>query len=227
MKVKSILLAVIVILGTGCCRYGDYNDIEGRNQWTDATVVFMGAPEVDGCGWLILIDEEYYYPVNLDDEYRIDSLAIQIKYYYDPIEYRCGRGGTRYPSIRITASKTITPSVGILDEEDWDTVPMDRFVMDSAYVSGDNLYLQVSYSGGCSQHEFNLWKLPPGIVLDPPPVELMLSHEDNDDMCEAWLTRWLVFSLKPIRERGKREITFLLRGSPEMSAYFGEFTYKY
>jgi len=228
MKVKSILFVLGVMLVTGCCRYGDYNDIEGRNHWTDATVVFLGAPEVDGCGWLMLIEEEYYYPVNLADEYKIDSLVVQIKYYYDPIEYRCGRGGTRYPSIRITAVKSITPSVGILDEEDLNTLPMDAFKMDSAYVSGDNLYLQVSYSGGCRTHEFNLWKLPPSIFVDlPPRVTLLLAHEDNGDMCEAWITEWLVFSLKPLRERGKSEITFLLRGSPEMSAYFGEFTYKY
>jgi hypothetical protein len=226
MKVKSLLLVLGVMLVTGCCPYGDYNDMETRNKWTDATVVYLGAPEVDGCGWMILIDDEYFYPVNLDDEYRVDSLEAQIKYYYDPVEYRCGRGGTRYQSIRITAIKITILSVEILDEEDWDAVPMDAFKLDSAYVSGDYLHLQVSYSGGCRQHEFNLWRLPAN-SLDPPPVELMLSHENKDDMCEAWITEWLEFSLKPLRERGKSEITFLLRGSPEMSAYFGEFTYKY
>ena len=227
MKLKGLIVSILVVLVTGCCPYGHDYEPDGRTKWTDATVVFMGAPEVDGCGWLMLIEEEYYYPVNLADEYKIDSLVVQIKYYYDPIEYRCGRGGVRYPSIRITAVKANTPSVGILDEGDWDTLPMDAFKMDSAYVSGDYLHLQVSYSGGCRQHDFNLWKLPSSIVLDPPPVELMLSHENKDDMCEAWITEWLEFSLRPLRERGKSEITFLLRGSPEMSAYFGEFTYKY
>lgn len=226
MKVKSIVLSLIVVLVTGCCPYGHDYEPDGRTKWTEATVVFMGAPEVDGCGWLMLIEEEYFYPVNLADEYKIDSLAVQIKYYYDPIEYRCGRGGTRYPSIRIIAFKMDSSPAEVRDLLDWDSVPMDMFRLDSAYVDGDSLHLQISYSGGCRRHEFALWRLMPGSEL-PQQVSLMLSHEDNGDMCEAWITEWLVFSLKPIRERGKREITFLLRGSPEMSAYFGEFTYKY
>jgi hypothetical protein len=190
-------------------------------------VVYMGEPEVDGCGWLMQIDGEYFYPVNLADEFKVDSLELQIKYYYDPVEYRCGRGGTRYTSIHITASKSLVPSVGILSEEELDHLPMDAFRMDSAYVSGDFLYLHISYSGGCRIHDFNLWKLPPGVFVDLPRIELLLAHEDNGDMCEAWLSDWLSYSLIPIRERGKREVTFLLRGSPEMSAYFGSFTYKY
>jgi hypothetical protein len=196
------------------------------DMWADAWVINMGAPEVDGCGWMIQIGDEYYYPVNLEDKYKIEVLPVKIKYYYDPVEFRCGRGGTIYKSIRITNIKIDAPQLENLEESDWDEVPMDRFRMDSAFVDDDFLFLHVSFSGGCRQHEFNLWKLPPN-ALEPPPVELMLSHDANDDMCEALLTEWLVFSLKPLRERGKREVTFLLRGSPEMSAYFGEYTYKY
>jgi len=223
--VKNLWLVISAVLVAGCCRYYDEPDDHYRS-WTDATVVFMGDPAVDGCGWLVRIDDELYYPVNLADEYRIDSLELQIRYYYDPVEYRCGRGGTRFPSIRIIAYKMDTSPAEVHDLLDWDSVPMDMFRMDSAYVEGDSLHLQVSYSGGCREHEFNLWKLPPN-ALEPPPVELMLAHEDNGDMCEAWITEWMAFSLRPLRERGKREITFLLRGSPEMSAYFGEFVYRY
>jgi hypothetical protein len=103
---------------------------------------------------------------------------------------------------------------------------MDLFRMDTAFVDGDSLRLMVSYSGGCQVHEFSLWKLPAQSV-ENPPVELLLAHNANGDMCEAWITRWLSFSLAPLRMVGILEVLFLLRGSPEMSAYYGQFTYSY
>lgn len=230
MKMKRffgiVTIMAAVALAAGCCRYSDYPDDEDPDVWITATIVYTGAPEADGCGWLVMIDDEYYYPVNLEDEYRIENLPVKIRYAYDPIEFRCGRGGTPYPSIRISDIRITAPKVRTLLESDWDRVPMDGFRMDSAYVSGDFLYLQVSYGGGCSEHNFQLWRLPPN-ALDPPPIELMLSHDANEDMCEAWITEWLIFSLKPLRVSDKQEVTLLLRGSPEMSAYFGEFIYKY
>lgn len=200
------------------CEYGFKN----------AMVVYGGAPEVDGCGWLITIDSATFHPVNLGIDFQISDLPILIKYEYLELteEFRCGRGGTIYPSIRITGIKKNSPEVGILGEDEWDKYSMDPFRLDSAYVDDDWLYMRVSYSGGCRNHELNLWKLPPN-ALTPPPVELALSHDANGDMCEAYITRWLTFSLVPLRENGKSEVKFLLRGSPEMSAYFGTYLYKY
>lgn len=226
MKVK-FLIAAGVLAGMGLlvscqvepnenCEYG----------FKEATVVYGGAPEVDGCGWLVVIDSVYYHPVDLLIDFRIEDLPVLVKYQSDPEEFRCGRGGVVYHSIRITEIRKNAPEVGILKEDEWEKYSMDPFRLDSAYVENDWLMMRVSYSGGCREHELNLWKLPPN-ALDPPPVELALSHDANGDMCEAYITRWLVFSLVPLQERGKNQVTFLLRGSPEMSAYFGKFTYRY
>ena len=200
------------------CEYG----------FSKATVVYSGPPEVDGCGWLIVIDSVAYHPVDLSIDYQIADLPILLKYEYALVtdEFKCGRGGVTYPSIQIIEIKKNAVEVGILHEDDWDKYSMDPFHLDSAYVDNDNLMMKVSYGGGCRNHDFNLWKLPPNALV-PPPVELALSHNANGDMCEAYLTRWLAFSLVPLRETGKHEITFLLRGSPEMSAYFGTYVYKY
>ena len=132
-----------------------------------------------------------------------------------------GESEIRVPEIRKNGKNVV-----FLPDDEWEKYSMDPFRLDSAYVDDDWLMMQVSYSGGCRDHEFNLWKLPPN-ALDPPPVELALSHQANGDMCEGYITRWLTFSLVPLRHQGKHEITFLLRGSPEMSAYFGSFIYKY
>lgn len=229
MKIRTLLLVFLMAFTAGCTEYIDYTDYTDddiTNGWTEALVVNMGDPKVDGCGWMIKINGEHYYPVNLDDEYRKEALPVRIRYTYDPVEFRCGRGGVRYPSIRITQIEVDAPALLIMTEGDWDGLPDDGFRMDSAYVEGDFLYLHVSYSGGCRKHEFNLWKLPPG-NLDNPRVELMLSHDSNGDSCEAWVSEWLVFSLEPLRKRDHHRIKFYLRGSPEMSAYFGEYTYWY
>ncbi|MDD3384560.1 MAG: hypothetical protein PHN30_02465 [Bacteroidales bacterium] len=108
----------------------------------------------------------------------------------------------------------------------FENLPMGQFRMDTVYIDGDSLRIQVKYSGGCKPHEFRLWKVPvaPG---DQSPIELMLSHEDNGDTCEALFTVWLAYSLDPIRIAGLSEVAFLMRGSPEMSIYYGDYTYRY
>ncbi|MDD4645226.1 MAG: hypothetical protein PHY99_04480 [Bacteroidales bacterium] len=226
MKRNVILIGTIFMVGlallTSCkkehcdCEYGSYK----------GTVVFTGAPEVDGCGWLIRIDSVNYHPVNLSKDYQIDGLMVTLKYEKESEGYRCGRGSSLIPSIRIVEIHADAEEVGILGEDEWDQYKMDPFRMDSAYVKGDYLYIRVGYSGGCARHDFSLWKLPPN-ALNPPPIELALSHDSHGDLCEAYFTRWLVFSLIPIRQRGVYEVNFLLRGSPEMSAYFGQYTYSY
>lgn len=221
------MAAALLIAGTGVfvsCH--DDRDTDCNYGFKSGTVVYTGAMETDGCGWLILMDSVYYHPVNLGSGDQIDGLDVLVKYTDDPEEFRCGRGGTEYPSIRITEIKKSAEEVGILKDDEWGKYSMDPFRLDSAYIEEDWLMIKVSYSGGCKSHDLHLWKLPPN-ALNPPPVELALSHNANGDMCEAYLTRWLVFSLIPLREKGKREITFLLRGSPEMSAYYGEYTYRY
>jgi hypothetical protein len=191
-----------------------------------ATVIFTGAPEVDGCGWLIRIGSESYHPTKLDELYRIDGLPVRIS--WSPVEerYYCGDLGSGIASIHINEISIDAPEVEFLPADEMGKYVMDPFRLDSAYVRGDLLFLHVAYGGGCEEHDFRLWQLPPN-ALDPPTTELALSHDAKDDRCEAWLTRWLVFSLQPLQEKGKSEIEFLLRGSPEMSAYFGKFTYRY
>ena len=227
MRNRYYLRALLVLMLAGtlvCCHVEPNEDCD--YGFKTGIVVYAGAPEVDGCGWEILVDSVYYHPVNLDVDYQVNNLTVLLKYVSDPEEFRCGRGGITYPSIRITEIKMNPQEVVVINNDAWDKYSMDPFRLDSVYIKGDFLFMQVGYSGGCSEHEFDLLRLPPN-ALEPPPIELALSHNANGDACEAYLTRWLVFSLVPIREEGKHEVKFLLRGSPEMSAYFGTFVYKY
>ncbi len=226
---KAILFITgLILLSTGCQRVEYYVDHPGYPTLREAEIVYYGAPEVDGCGWLINVDDQLYHPEALDESLKTDNLKVRIDYILTREIFRCGRGGVSYKTIRILKVEELNrkKEVGILQDTRWNKLKMDPFRMDSVLVDGDTLRLKVSYSGGCREHTFNLWKLPPNALVPPTP-ELLLDHNANEDMCEAWLTRWLAFSLKPIRVNGKNEVTFLMRGSPEMSAYFGKFVYSW
>jgi hypothetical protein len=150
-----------------------------------------------------------------------------LKFKTEGEDYHCGfRIGFDYESIRITEIRYHGDDVRTLTDDMQDPYKLDGFRMDSAFVDDDWLLIKVSYGGGCREHEFNLWKLPAD-SLHPTGMAIGLSHESNDDPCDGYISRWMVFSLAPLREKGKHEVRFMLRGSPEMPAYFGTYTYRY
>lgn len=68
----------------------------------------------------------------------------------------------------------------------------------SVWVDGDTLYVNVGYSGGCQEHEFNLYWHSLWAESDPPQTGVRLIHDSNDDFCEAYLTQTLQFDLSSI-----------------------------
>ena len=78
--------------------------------------------------------------------------------------------------------------------------PTDPITILDASLAGDTLTLSVEHGGGCVAHGYNsCWD---GSFAESDPVQtwLSLSHEDNDDPCEAIVTRELVFDLTPMRD---------------------------
>ncbi len=66
-------------------------------------------------------------------------------------------------------------------------------------IENDALILTVSYSGGCEIHDFTL--VTDGSFLESGPVQLVatLTHDANNDPCEAYLTNRYVFDLASIK----------------------------
>ena len=65
------------------------------------------------------------------------------------------------------------------------------FYIDSFYVDSENLYIDVSYSGGCEEHEFQLiWDAE----ASSRKYNICILHENNDDNCEALITKTLSLS---------------------------------
>ncbi|MEM7548514.1 MAG: hypothetical protein AAF363_02495 [Bacteroidota bacterium] len=71
----------------------------------------------------------------------------------------------------------------------------DPFRINSVEVENQNLLVEVSYGGGCKVHDFELiW---PGVItlIFPPDFGVVLTHDANEDLCEAFLTDTLVFDI--------------------------------
>jgi hypothetical protein len=68
-------------------------------------------------------------------------------------------------------------------------------------IENDTLTLTISYSGGCEMHDFTF--VTDGSFMESDPVQLVvaLTHNDNDDTCEAYPTDRYVFDLTPIKTR--------------------------
>ena len=77
----------------------------------------------------------------------------------------------------------------------------DPFTLNAAAVSGHILAVSVSYSGGCRSHLFVLTAAESFRESSPVQLPMVLTHDANEDPCEAYPTRQLRFDLAPIRER--------------------------
>lgn len=90
--------------------------------------------------------------------------------------------------------------------QDVSAYPTDDWELAEGALDGDTLALTVQYAGGCRDHEFRLLAVDDWIPLPdagPTPtvgVPLLLSHDADDDPCEAWLTTTLRFGLDPLRD---------------------------
>ena len=79
-------------------------------------------------------------------------------------------------------------------------VTSDPFIIRGTWRVENQLFVVVQYGGGCEEHEFDLvWD--PAIILVPEneigfdEAQLIITHDDNDDLCEAALTDTLEIEL--------------------------------
>ena len=83
--------------------------------------------------------------------------------------------------------------------DDYKSALKDPFTINRVTLNGDLLKIKVSYSGGCKEHIFTL--ISSGFMeSNPVQVNLVLSHNANNDSCEAWLTEDLSFDLSPLKQ---------------------------
>ena len=102
----------------------------------------------------------------------------------------------------------------------------DRYVLNTATVTGDTLTINVSYGGGCSTHQFTLVASESFLESFPVQLRISVAHNANDDLCRAWLTEDYHFDLTPIKTRYQNAyrqkagtIILRLKDAPEELVY--------
>lgn len=93
----------------------------------------------------------------------------------------------------------------------------DMFVIDAAKIVGDDLVLDVGYSGGCKDHEFTLCFA--GFVLDTNIIQLGVHHDAHGDACEAFITEPRTLDLTPTQQLAPSPIDIELIGWNELLQY--------
>lgn len=76
--------------------------------------------------------------------------------------------------------------------------PSDALSIDSASITGNILTIGVSYGGGCKDHEIQLYWDGAVMLSLPGQINLMLTHDNQDDMCKAIVSTTLKFDLTGI-----------------------------
>jgi hypothetical protein len=86
----------------------------------------------------------------------------------------------------------------IIDDSLYQSAPRDPITINNIQLYINLLQFNVSYGGGCKEHEFKLMATS-FMESYPIQVNILLSHEDNDDPCDMWITETLVFSILPLK----------------------------
>jgi hypothetical protein len=88
----------------------------------------------------------------------------------------------------------------LLNESIFKSAPRDQVTFKGITLDQDRLSLEVSYGGGCKDHIFVL--IGSDVFMESHPVQtnIVLSHNANNDMCEALLMKDMVFDLSPLKE---------------------------
>lgn len=87
---------------------------------------------------------------------------------------------------------------------------IDPVNIKSAQQIGDFVVLDVSYSGGCEDHEFQLESPGRFTSTYPPEVEIVLKHDSNNDRCRGIIDRKLWFQLTPLQYEGTNRVLLVV-----------------
>lgn len=82
----KLLLVIAVLLVTVIASCKKDKNLVSAN----ATIVDSGPTSLDGCGWLVKIeDNTLYHVTNLEDVYKENNMQVVITYHLLTTQYRC------------------------------------------------------------------------------------------------------------------------------------------
>ncbi|MFE3845949.1 hypothetical protein ACFL1L_03720 [Thermoplasmatota archaeon] len=90
----------------------------------------------------------------------------------------------------------------IIDDYQYQNAERDPVTINNIQLIKDIIRFNVSYGGGCEDHIFKLISTS-FMESNPVQVNIVLSHEDNDDPCDMWITETYTFNISPLKESYK------------------------
>lgn len=115
--------------------------------------------------------------------------------------------------------RNVTPMEITIDRSARMDQKTDRVNIKSARQIGDILVLDVSYAGGCAEHDFNLLTNGKYKSSYPPEIEIKLIHDNNDDGCRAVIDKKLYFNLTPLQYDGTTQVLLVVKNSEKTLQY--------
>jgi len=76
----------------------------------------------------------------------------------------------------------------------------EHYDIENAELSGNQLHITIAYSGGCKEHEFNLYHNKMMSKSIPPILNIFLTHENNGDECEQYITKTIIFDVSTLEK---------------------------
>jgi hypothetical protein len=88
----------------------------------------------------------------------------------------------------------------IIDKNLHNDAHRDPVTINEAKIIQNKLIFNISYGGGCQDHEFLL--IGNGEYAESYPVQtyILLSHNSNNDTCLAFFTSFITFDLTPLKQ---------------------------
>lgn len=104
-------------------------------------------------------------------------------------------------SVELVVKYGVTNQTRMVEVVDPDkaTIKKDGLVVNDVTLNKNILSMSVSYGGGCKDHIIDLIAYSGIMKSNPPQMNLVLSHNANNDMCEAYITRKMQFDLTNVK----------------------------
>lgn len=197
MRHLALVLIVLSVVLFGC-----QQDEEVTLQETGIVVDYAGA---GNCEIVIELDngkrvQPIYYPSGFT---FANGQRVLIEYVELPnVISGCDRGIAC--EVKYAEELSCAPFVDLYFSN-YDSLARDPVFIHDAFVDSDCLYIKLSYSGGCEEHTIDLARMHPWTASSSTVPTFEIRHNANGDLCEAYFTQELRYSLIPLIEEGKTE----------------------
>jgi hypothetical protein len=98
----------------------------------------------------------------------------------------------------------------------------DPINIEKVVIKGNKILIDVSYSGGCKDHEFQLIGSEMVAKSMPPQRAIILVHKANEDMCRAMIMKTLEFDISNLAYKQVKKDEIILNFNNEKYKYVFE-----